>query len=324
MARFQVSIPLATEVIHAHGDLWIGSRCEPGEGIIVDLDVRKRDWRRVLDLPRGTVVHWADVRKIDIQELSGLMWSLRYRLTYGDGWYTEKDGSRVYFPLQPHLEGIDLQRQCTTVALRAGVLLAVMAGIGLRAVSWLLQMLFHVDVSKSSLDRWVKECAAVLPDRAGMAALLNKYLTINECHFDEIFGKGQRPKKCTMVLRDEHGRIFAAKEVDERTEETVTEFLKEVKSWGLDLKRFYVDGCKEYRKAIQSVYPGAAIQYDYFHVIQNIWRKLWKSVVARRKDIKKRGEAAQTPAYSAHLLSLAERIWKHRWLFLKQIGRAHV
>ena len=232
MAKYQVSIPLETEVIHAHGDLWTGSRCEPGEGIIVDLDVRKRNWRRVLDLPRGTVVHWADVRKMDIQELSGLMWSLRYRLTYGDGWYTAKDGSRVYFPLQPHLECIDLQRQCTTVTLRAGVLLAVMAGIGLRAVSWLLEMLFHVSVTKSTLDRWVKECAAALPNPAGMVAVLCQLLPITECHFDEIFAKGRRPKKCTMVLRDEHGRIFAVKEVEERTEEAVTAFLREVKSWG--------------------------------------------------------------------------------------------
>lgn len=171
-----------------------GTRYEPGKrGITIDLDVRRRKWRKRLKLPRGTVVHWADVRTVEIKELSSLLWPIRYRLTYGDGWYTEQNGSRTYFPLQDHLEGIDLARRCTTVTIRTGVLLAVMAGIGLRAVSWLLQMLFHVDVSKSSLDRWVKACAAALPDQAGMATVLNKMHTINECHFDEIFGKGQRP-----------------------------------------------------------------------------------------------------------------------------------
>jgi hypothetical protein len=318
VAAINVTIPLETEVIREHRDLVTGTSATPDDGIVIHLDVRRRNWRKALNLPRGAVVHWADVRTVDIKELSGLAWRMHYRLTYGDGWYTSKDGSRCHFALQPHLDGIDLVRQCTTVTLRAGVLLAVMAGIGLRAVSWLMLTLFHVEVSKSSLDRWIRQCAAVLPDAAGMAKSLQQLLPITECHFDEIFGKGQRPKKCMMVLRDEHGRIFAAKEVEERTEETVTAFLREVKSWGLKLVRFYVDGCEAYRAAIATVYPNATIQYDYFHVIQNIWKKLWRSVVARRKEIKADGERSETPAYSAKLLGLAKRIWKHRWLFFKR------
>lgn len=220
--------------------------------------------------------------------------------------------------MQPHLHGIDLDRQCTTVAMRAAVLLAVMAGVGLRCVCWLLGLLFHFELSKSSLDRWVKECAARLPDAEGMAKVLHADQPITEGHFDEIFAKGQRPKRCTLVLRDEHGRIFAAMEVEERDEATVTAWLNKIKSWGIAPAAFYVDGCEAYRKAIQKVFPEATIQYDYFHVIQNIWKKLWKTVVARRKDIKARGEAAETPAYSKKLLGLAQRIWEHRWLFLKR------
>lgn len=318
MAAVSVTIPLETEVIREHEDLVTGTSGSAGTGIVVQLDVRRRNWTKTLGLPRGTQVHWADTRTVEIQELSGLAWKMRYELTYGDGWYTKKDGSRCYFALQPHLQGVDLVRRCTTVSIRAGVLLAVMAGIGLRAVSWLLQMLFHVEVTKSTLDRWIRECASQLPDAKGMAQALNGMHAICECHFDEIFAKGQRPKKCTMVLRDEHGRIFAIKEVDDRTDETVTAFLREVKSWGLDLQRFYVDGCEAYRNAIKVVFPSAAIQYDYFHVIQNIWKKLWRSVVARRKEIKSRSETVQTPAYSKKLLALAKEIWKNRWVFFKR------
>lgn len=64
---------------------------------------------------------------------------------------------------------------------------------------------------------------------------------------------------------------------------------------------------------------GHAHQYDYFHVIQNIWKKLRKVVVDRRKEIKAQGcEAEPESATAQQLLGLAQRIWEHRWLFLKR------
>ena len=156
---------------------------------------------------------------------------------------------------------------------------------------FLMQVLFHLELTKSTLDRWIKQYAAQLPDAAEMAKLMHSTLPIREAHFDEIFAKGQRPKKCTLVLRDEHGRIFAAREVEQRDTDTVVDFLEEVKGWNLDIGVFYVDGCEAYKKAIPKVFPEAIIQYDYFHVIQNIWKKLRKLVVERRKNIKQRGES---------------------------------
>jgi hypothetical protein len=311
-------VPLETEVLFHHGKLVTGILRDGSGGSLVEMDVRRAPWRRLLGLPRGTQVHWADVRTVDISELSVLQSRIRYRLTYGDGWYVGENGERRYFALQEHLLGIDLARECTTVALRASVLLAVMGGVGLRCVCWLMGLLFHFAVSKSSLDRWVKECAAQLPDAAGMAKKLHADQAITEANFDEIFALGQRPKRCTVVLRDEHGRIFAAKEMEARTDETVTVFLTELKRWGITPRVFYVDGCEAYRNAIRAVFPNAVIQYDYFHVIQNIWKKLWKAVVARRKEVKARGESVATPAYAKKLLGLAQRIWEHRWLFFKR------
>jgi hypothetical protein len=315
-------VPLLTEVLVRHEGMVTGVSHVEG-GSVVELDVRRAPWRRMLNLPRGTKVHWSDVRTADIKELSVSRMSLHYRLTYGDGWYLvsgEGEQRKQYFALQPHLQGIDLDRRCTTVAVRAAVLLAVMSGVGLRCVCWLMGMLFHLQVSKSSLDRWVKECASQLPDAAGMAKALHLDKPITEANFDEIFATGQRPKRCTVVLRDEHGRIFAAKELEDRTESAVTKFLQDVKDWGITPLRFYVDGCEAYRAALRTVFPDAVVQYDYFHVIQCVWKKLWRTVVARRKDIKAEGAAASSekPAYSKRLLGMAERIWKHRWLFLKR------
>jgi len=252
---------------------------------------------------------------MDVKEISPVPSRLHYRLTYGDGWYRDKNGERVGFALRPYLDGIDLDRQCTAVLLRTAVLLATMCGVGLRQVCWLMGMLFNVDVTKSTLDRWVKSCAAQLPDQGEMARILHASKPISVGHFDEIFPKGQRPKPCTLVLRDEHGRIFAVQPVEERTEASVIAFLTKVKSWGIEFKAFYVDGCEAYRGAIRKVYPNAVIQYDNFHVIQSAFRKLWKTVVARRRELKQRAVDSTTAAYSDRLAGLAKRVWEGRYLF---------
>ena len=317
MGNINVTIPLKTEVIRNHSNLVTGTDFIEGEGIVIDMDVRRSRWQEILKLPHGTKIHWADVRKVEIKELSCLFSSITYRLTHGDGWFIGKDGARHYFPLQPHLHGIDLVRQCTTTTLRAAILLAVMGGVGLRGVCWLMEHLFQVHISKSSLDRWIKECAGQLPDAAGMVRELTGIKPITEGHFDEIFPKGQRPKQCTLVLRDEHGRIFAAEEVKERDEATVIAFLEKVKSWGLNLRVFYIDGCEAYHKAIPKVFPEAVIQYDYFHVIQSIFKKLRKALVRHRRDVKERSKKVETPWYRATLEVLAKQLWDNRGLIFK-------
>jgi hypothetical protein len=166
-------VPLTTEVLAAHRNLVTGVHSNESEGIVVHMDVRRASWWQVLGLKRGTKVHWADVRTADIHDLSVAQRPLRYRLTYGDAWYAGADGKRRCFALQPHLHGIDLNRRCTLVAIRTSVLLLVMAGVGVRFLSWLMAVIFHFEVSKSSLDRWVKECADQLPDAAGMAQVLH-------------------------------------------------------------------------------------------------------------------------------------------------------
>lgn len=310
-------VPLVTEVIRAHPGWVTGIKYERDKGMVVELDVRRHPWRKTLGLGGPQSVHWADVRTMDIMELSSTSWPVWYRLTYGDGWYTE-GRRRVYFPLQPHMPEIDLARQCTQVVLRAAVLLAVVGGVGVRCVCWLMKLLFHIETSKSSVDRWIRECAAELPNAEDMAKELHRAKPITEAHMDEIFAVGQRPKPCTIVLRDEHGRIFALQQVEERTIEAVKGFLTRVKGWGIVPRAFYMDGCEAYREAVRQVFPEALVQYDLFHVIQNVIRKLWGAIVARRKAIKLEGEADPNSADSTRLQGLAKRIWKHRYLFFKR------
>jgi len=63
------------------------------------------------------------------------------------------------------------------------------------------------------------------------------------------------------------------------------------------------------------VFPKSHIQQDYFHILQNIWRKVWGVTLAYRQDLKTRGEEAETPWYSRRLLRQAAQLWKNPYIF---------
>jgi hypothetical protein len=238
---------LETAVMEANREMVTGVGLNEEGGIVVEMDVRKADWSRILGLPSGREVYWASVRQIQIREISVLGRSLEYKLTYGDGWHRESGEKKVYFGLQQHLKEIDLESRCSQTAMRAAVLLSVLAGLGVRSVGKLLAELFFCNVSKSAIDRWITDKAEEVPDAEGMCRILNERKTINEGHIDEIHRLGKRPKICTVVVRDEYGRILIAKEMEEKTADNVEKLLQDLKSWGIDFKRFYMDGCEEYK-----------------------------------------------------------------------------
>jgi hypothetical protein len=69
--------------------------------------------------------------------------------------------------------------------------------------------------------------------------------------------------------------------------------------------------------AIKAVYPNAQLQLDYFHILQNIWRKVMDKFRRHRRNLKERGEAAQTAWYAEKLIRMAAELWKHRYIFFK-------
>ena len=200
--------------------------------------------------------------------------------------------------------------------MRAAVLLLVIAGMGYRQVVWLLGILFHVEISKSSLQRWVGEIAGQLPGFEKMIKLLNEKRPITEGHLDEMFPRGT--DDCVLVLKDGHGRILASQAVGKRDEETVKPFLQRIGDTGIRLKSFYTDGCRAYFNAIRAVFGDTVnIQYDYFHIIQNAWRHLRKWATEHRRDVKRRSENVSTPWYKKRLTELAKNLWDNRYLVFK-------
>jgi hypothetical protein len=189
-----------------------------------------------------------------------------------------------------------------------------------RKAAWLLNVLFHVRVGKSSIDRWIDAVAETLPGADAMVRELNRRQPITEGHFDGYWPRG-RKDKCVLVLRDEHGRIVATEEVNAADEDQVKPLLARLKKLGLAIKTFYIDHSQALRNTIKAVYPEARIQYDYFHIIQNIWKKLWSYSGAHRREVKARSQRVQTAWYRAKLETLAQTLWKQRYLLFKSDER---
>jgi hypothetical protein len=170
------------------------------------------------------------------------------------------------------------------------VYLSIIAGQGARAAAMLMKVLFQVEVSKSAIDRWIDEIAETLPSEEEMIKLLHQQKPITGGHLDELFPRGGGA--CVLVLKDEHGRILMTQEVEKRDEQHVKPFLERIKVLGLDLQTFYTDHWQAYANAIKAVFPHAQLQLDYFHILQNIWRKVMDEFRAYRRDLKERGETA--------------------------------
>jgi transposase len=74
---------------------------------------------------------------------------------------------------------------------------------------------------------------------------------------------------------------------------------------------FSVDFWLAYPVAIKAIYPAAVIQYDFFHVIQNVHRHLYKALTAYRKEFK----AVKTDKDQEKLRkALHTKLWQNRYV----------
>lgn len=311
-----IEVPISTAVIEDNAGCVVGSEFKDGAAIVY-LDLRKQNHREILGIGKNVKLHWSkDTRSYEVQELSGFPWPLRYHVTTAEAWYhNAADGNRVHYT--PPVVGLDPRAKVSHALQRASVLLIVIGAIGYRRASWLLGALFQVRTSKSALSRWVKDVANELPSQEEIARCLDEDKPITEAHLDEIYPRGRPGPGCVLVIKDEHGRILIAERVENKDAENVRRFLERFKSLGLAIKTFYIDHCETYRKVIPNVFPGVRIQLDYFHIIQNVWRHIWKYFVSFRRKVKARSEKSETPWYKARLKKLAGMLWKNRHLLFK-------
>jgi transposase-like protein len=307
-----IQVPVTTEVLNQNEDLHPSGKAE-NQKLIIEIDTRKRNYQRLLGLKRKTKIGWINERCFEVQELSAFAWPILYRVTTADGYYNNEQGERVYFT--PEIAGMSTKRKVSDVVVRLGVYLSIIAGLGTRAAALLMKVLFQVEVSKSAIDRWIDEIAETLPSEEEMVKKLHQQKPVMSGHLDELFPRGGGA--CLLVLKDEHGRILLTEEVEKRDEEHVKPFLERIKKLGLDLQTFYTDHWQAYANAIKAVFPNAQLQLDYFHILQNIWRKVMDEFRRHRRNLKERGEAAQTAWYAEKLKRMAAELWKNRYIFFK-------
>lgn len=305
-----VQIPVTTEVIEKNADLQPKGKVEDNR-ILIELDTRRRDYHKLFDLKRHVKIAWINELTFEVQELSAFSWPIIYRITTATGYYAVEPSQRIYFT--PQVAGLSTQRKVSDVLLRLAVFLCIIAGLGARKASWLMSVLFQVTIAKSSIDRWVDEVADALPAADEIVKLLHQQKPITQGHLDEIFPRGS--DACVLVVKDEHGRIVAAEEVAKRDEEHTKPLLERLQRLGLNFTVFYIDHWQASFNAIGAVYPQAEIQYDYFHILQNIWRKVWGEFRTQRRDLSARSEAVETKWYAQKLKGLATKLWKNRYLF---------
>lgn len=74
-----VTVPISTEVIEANPDCKISGAYENGV-LMITIDTRDQNHHQRLGLGTKTPLHWGQEHCFDAQELSALVWPIRYRV----------------------------------------------------------------------------------------------------------------------------------------------------------------------------------------------------------------------------------------------------
>ena len=165
---------------------------------------------------------------------------------------------------------------------------------------------FNTSGSDSSIDRWKQSIGQRLAF-SDIIPLLNfsGILCIDEF----------KPKKHRYfnIIASDHRtyRILYVMRVRYRDERHIGEFLLNLKQFGVNPEVIIMDRLSAFRSVVPKPFPDAHIQYDYFHIIKDIY------------DVFKRG----LRGFSDHLKYIADEpaggkaIYQSRFLILKKTSR---
>lgn len=259
------------------------------------------------DCREPIAAHRYDSEVITVQGLGVQGKALRYSVKTVRLAYVNDAGRFVTF-MAP-LPGIRTDLLVTDEVVDQAMYLIVDRNISLPVAAEMLQELYHVESSSSALDRWKATEAEALPPLGQLIRRLNEQKKITALHLDEYKATGTRSWE--LAIRDEHGRLLFSIRLKKRDEWHIRAILRWFRMLGLEIRVFYVDFWLAYPLAIHAIYPQAHIQYDFFHVIQNIHRHLYKALTTYRKAFK----AAHTDQEQAEVRqALHKQLWENRYL----------
>jgi len=88
----------------------------------------------------------------------------------------------------------------------------------------------------------------------------------------------------------------------------IQEFIVKLKALGIIPYAVIIDLATAYPKQVRKVYPDVIIQFDYFHVIQEVQKCIRNAIISFRKELAARG-----------LDDEKDQIWQCKWKLLKNM-----
>jgi hypothetical protein len=259
------------------------------------------------DCQESVVVYHYDSETVTVQGLGIQGKTLRYQVTNVRLGYLNDAGDFKTFTVP--VPGVRSDLLVTDEVIDKFLYCNVERNLSLAESVQMLQDVDGVQTSVSAVERWKIGEAEALPSVGQLIKMLNEKKKITALHLDEYKASGT--KSWELAIRDEHGRLLFSIRLKKRDAWHIKAVLRWFRMLGLEIKLFYVDFWLAYPAAIKAVYPEADIQYDFFHVIQNIHRHLYQALTAYRKAFKK----AKTDKQQAELgQQLHKKLWQHRYL----------
>jgi len=298
-------------VTEANVDIFTKSYIENRKSII-EFDTRKRNFKKIFGI-KSKIAWDSKTYTVDIKELSTLYCPIIYRFIMAKGSYYNSDGERIFFT--PELDEVSTSQHVSKSLVRLSCYLAVSCGVTLRNIATLFTVIFLVEITKSSIKRWIDEIGENLPNDEEMLKQLIEIKKPIECHIDGYYPMGT--DNCVMVIKDEYDRILITNEVQSENKDDAIIFLKKIKDQDINIVSAFSDYSKSYTESIKEVFPDIKFQADHFHTIKNIWKNLKKAYLDFRREVKEDANINHLKN-DDHLTELAKKLWDLRWVFLKK------
>ncbi|OAD20347.1 hypothetical protein THIOM_003958, partial [Candidatus Thiomargarita nelsonii] len=91
-----VNVPISTEVIESNPDCQIRGFYEKNQ-LVIEINTRYQNHHQRLGIGTKIPLYWVKESSFEVQEISALMWPIRYRVLTREGYYKNNNGKRVYF-----------------------------------------------------------------------------------------------------------------------------------------------------------------------------------------------------------------------------------
>lgn len=172
----------------------------------------------------------------------------------------------------------------------------------------------NISASKSTIDRWKHEEAdrysfKEIIARLGFSGILSidEYKPKRSRTYDLIASDAIRDR---ILYLENIPRFYSAKAIGSVSRGRIEAFLVTLRNMGIVPWAIIFDLATVFPKQARKVYPNIIIQFDYFHVMQEIYRHLKNALLKFRKDLMDLG-----------LEDERREIWEHKWRLLKDMDK---